>query len=159
MAAALMEFDGTSHAVKTSRKSNASRAESVSLVKRQEYCVPLRGAIEKFSPSAFVSSKVSYAPLSWRSSRCNRPELSVELDPRQTLIVSTLKQQLRCRVEVALQVFATPSGPAPATFSKQVRAPAAAPRVTESRRERRHPAGRQRRPHESRAPRRAGSQG
>jgi hypothetical protein len=113
------------------------------------------GAIEKFSRVGAVSSKVCYAD----SSRCNKPSLSAVLMARQTLFVSFLKQQLLPTAEVHLQAFAIPFELIPATVPRKGRAKAPAPRVTESRRERRHPAGQPCRHHESRAPRRAGSQG
>lgn len=159
MAAGIMENDGTSRAVETSKRSSASRPGSVSLVKLWKFGANPLGAIEKFSRTGAVSSKVCYAHFSMCHSGCNRYELQVELEPRQARPVSLLKQQLRHIAEALPQAFAIHSELVPATFPKKVRATAAAPQVTEFRRERRHPAGRQRRPHESRALRRAGSQG
>ncbi|MBD9501822.1 hypothetical protein IB256_13625 [Pseudomonas sp. PDM17] len=155
MAAETMENDGTYRAVETSRKSDASRAGSASLMKLREFDANPRGVNEKFSRADSVSSKFCYAG----SLLCNKHELSPEIKPRQTVFVSFLKQQLLRRAEVLLQAFAIHSELTPVTFPKKARATAAVPRVTEFRRERCHPAGRQRRPHESRAPRRAGSQG
>ncbi|MDH0291137.1 hypothetical protein N7414_18590 [Pseudomonas sp. GD04087] len=155
MATALMEKDGTYGAVETGKKSDASRPESVSLVKLGKSGANSSGAIEMFSKTALFSSKSSYASSSW----CNKAELSTELEPCQELAVSFMKQQLRRSAEVLLRALAIPSELIPATFPRKRCATAAVPRVTESRRERRHPAGRQCRPHESRASRRAGSQG
>ncbi|MEP9318958.1 hypothetical protein ABKS89_17615 [Pseudomonas sp. LABIM340] len=155
MAAGTMESDGTYRAVETGKKSGASRTGSVSLVKLREFGANPQGVNKKFSRADSFSSKFCYAG----SLRCNKDELSPEIKPRQTVCVSFLKQQLRRRDEVLLQAFAIHSELTPVTFPRKVRATAAAPRVTEFRRERCHPAGRQRRPHESRAPRRAGSQG
>ncbi len=155
MAAGMMEYDGTSRAVETSKKSGASRLGSVSLVKlRESHADPL-GVKEKFSRLAANSSKICYAS----SSGCNKAELSTEFGAGQELFVSFVKQQLRCTTEVLLQAFAISSELTPAPFPRKGCAGAATSRVTESRRERRHPAGQPRRYHESRAPRRAGSQG
>ena len=159
MAAETMENDGTCRAVETSKKSDASRVGSVSLVKLRKFDANPRGVNKKFSRADFVSSKFCYARISMCGLRCNKNELSAEIKPSQTAFVSFLKQQLRRRAEVLLQAFAIHSELTPATFPQKARATAAAPRVTEYRRERCHPAGRQRWPHESRAPSRAGSQG
>ncbi|WP_296290293.1 hypothetical protein [Pseudomonas sp.] len=159
MAAGIMEKDGTSGAVEKSKKSSAFLAESVSLVKLRESDADPRGVNEKFSRAASVSSKVCYADILRCSSGCNKAELSADLELRQTLFVSSLIQQLRPTPEVLLSASAFHSELTPATFPNKVRAEAAAPRVTEFRRVRRHLAGRQRRHHESCAPRRAGSQG
>ena len=155
MAAALMENRGFFCSRDRSQNRSASRAGSVSLVTPWKLGANPRGAMEKFSRTAAVSSKVCYADLSL----CNKCELSTELAPRQTASVSIVKQQLPYTAEVLLPVFAMPSVLTPATFPPKSRAMAAAPQVTEFRRAHRHPAGRQRRHHESRAPRRAGSQG
>ncbi|MFS2123271.1 hypothetical protein [Pseudomonas sp. Pseusp97] len=159
MAAELMENGGTSRAARTSMKNSARRPESVSPVKLFKSDADSRGANKKLSRVAVVSSKVCYAGVSSYSPVCNKTELFSESSACQTLFVSSLKQQLPATAEVYLQAFAISSELTPATFPKKARARAAAPRVTESRRERRHPAGRQRRHHPSRAPRRAGSQG
>ncbi|WP_447754838.1 hypothetical protein [Pseudomonas nicosulfuronedens] len=155
MAAGIMENDGTSRAVAKSKKSSASPLGSVSLVKLLEIDANRHGVNETFSWAASVSSKIYYSDFS----RCNKTELSAELAPCQALFVSSLIQQLRPTPEVLLSASTINSELTPATFPNKVRAEAAAPRVTEFRRVRRHPAGRQRRHHESRAPHRAGSQG
>jgi len=159
MAAGLMESDGTSRAVERSQKSSASRLGSVSPVKLWEHDANPQGINKKLSLIAAVSSKICYASASSHRAVCNKTELFNEFNLRQTLFVSSLKQQLPPAAEVHLQAFALPSELTPTIFPRKVRASAATPRVTESRRERRRPAGRPRRYHESRAPRRAGSQG
>lgn len=159
MAAGRMENDGTSCAVLSSKKSSASPAGIVSQVKLRKFGANPLGANEKFRRTLSLSSKFCYVPICRRESGCNKYELIAEKEPRQTLFVSFLKQQLLSITEVHLQAFAIHSELTPATFPNKDRATAAAPRVTEFRRVRRHPAGRQRRHHESRAPRRAGSQG
>ena len=159
MAAGRMEMDGTSRAVLSGKKSSVSQAKSVSPVKLRKCGAPPRSANKKFRRARALSSEFCYADLSHCRFGCNNDELSAESEPYQTLVVSSLKQQLRASAEVFLQASAPHSELNPATLPRKGRATAAAPQVTESRRVRRHPAGRQGRHHESRAPRRAGSQG
>lgn len=155
MAAGKMETDGTLRFVETVGKSTAMNSQSVSLLKLWNVGVKPSDLLGKFASYALAIQQVGYAI----SSGCNKPELSAELANRQSLFVLSLIQQLRSFTEVHLPSSASPCQCPPAPFLRKGRAIAAASQMTEFRRGRRHPAGRQGRSHESRAARRAGSQG
>lgn len=155
MAARRMDNDGTLRSLEAGRKNSPLHSESVSFTGLRKSGVKLCGIHEQYAFARLVNLAMSYAMYPW----CNDSELSSKLSLRHSVPVSLSKHSLPFIPEVTSPASAIHSEDSPATFSTRVRVPAAAPRVTEFRRERCHPAGRQCRYHESRAPRRAGSQG
>jgi hypothetical protein len=155
MAAGIMEIDGTLRSVVTAGKSAAETPKSVSFLKLWNVDASASKCSVKFCVAVDTNFSAGYAI----SSGCNKTELSTELARAPLHSVSFLKQQLRRCAEVSLPSSANLSQPSPASLPEMARAVAAAPQVTEFRRERGNPAGRLSRSFENRAARRAGSQG
>ncbi|MBB4862867.1 hypothetical protein HNP46_001712 [Pseudomonas nitritireducens] len=155
MAAGNMENDGLSSSVPASAETSAegqvnspeapSRNIGANSELSRKNCVQVASFVEQ----------VAYAI----SSKCNKAKLSAELVHCQTAFVSSLKQQLRLCPEVLPAAFAIESEQSPVVDHDDSGVGTVLPQVTESRRGRCHPAGRPGRSHESRAARRAGSQG
>ncbi|QRY80260.1 hypothetical protein JVX91_03810 [Pseudomonas sp. PDNC002] len=146
----IMEIGGTNSTATTRRKYSAtssSRVQKVSAYKS--------GANKAERFPTFIERTTVIAPGSYGiTPACAKTELSAKFANRQKLFALSLKQQLPACAEFCFPSFAFDSVRAPSAAL----AASAAPQVTEFRRGR-HPAGRQRRHHVSRAVRRAGSHG